>query len=245
MPARGVGRQRRHRAGPRKQQTRGEAGAGNERKRLRSSFLTSPNRRPPSSADHPEEQVQQQAQKQTRHQRHIECKIATLDDDIAGHAAKPELAEIRPQQAEQQNCNSEHDQKARHRSTCRASFLPSHLGHEPDFAMTNAKFRTTLIVGAGAGLSASLARALAKDGIKVALAARPTGDLDALVKQTGARAFACDATERAQVEKLFADVDASLGAPDIVIYNASFRTRGPFVDLDPNDVEKALAVTAY
>ena len=111
--------------------------------------------------------------------------------------------------------------------------------------MTNVKFKTALIVGAGAGLSASLARALAKDGIKVALAARTTGDLDALVKQTGARAFACDATERAQVEKLFADVDASLGAPDIVIYNASFRTRGPFVDLDPNDVERALAVTAY
>jgi NAD(P)-dependent dehydrogenase (short-subunit alcohol dehydrogenase family) len=111
--------------------------------------------------------------------------------------------------------------------------------------MTDVKFNTALIVGAGAGLSASLARALAKDGIKVALAARTTGDLDALVKQTGARAFACDATERPQVEKLFADVDASLGAPDIVIYNASFRTRGPFVELDPLDVEKALAVTAY
>src|SRR5262247_821519 len=111
--------------------------------------------------------------------------------------------------------------------------------------MTTSRFNTALIVGAGSGLSAALARALAKDGIKVALAARTTGDLDALVKETGARAFACDATERAQVEKLFADVDATLGAPDIVIYNASFRTRGPFLDLDPNDVERALAVTAY
>ncbi len=111
--------------------------------------------------------------------------------------------------------------------------------------MTDVKFNTALIVGAGAGLSASLARVLAKDGIKVALAARTIGDLDALAKQTGARAFACDATERPQVEKLFAEVDASLGAPDIVIYNASFRTRGPFVELDPLDVEKALAVTAY
>src|SRR5262249_12442235 len=89
-------------------------------------------------------------------------------------------------------------------------FRPRIWGQEPDFAMTNVKFNTALIVGAGAGLSASLARALAKDGIKVALAARTTGDLDALVKQTGARALACDATERAQVEKLFADVDASL-----------------------------------
>ena len=50
---------------------------------------------------------------------------------------------------------------------------------------------------------------------------------------------------RADVDKLFADVDASLGAPDIVVYNASFRTRGPFVEIDPLDVEKALAVTAY
>jgi NAD(P)-dependent dehydrogenase (short-subunit alcohol dehydrogenase family) len=111
--------------------------------------------------------------------------------------------------------------------------------------MTDVKFNTALIVGAGSGLSASLARALAKDGIKVALAARSTGDLDALVKQTGARAFACDAAKRGEVEKLFADVDASVGTPDIVIYNASFRTRGPFVDLDPLDVEKSLAVTAY
>ena len=111
--------------------------------------------------------------------------------------------------------------------------------------MTDVKFTSALIVGAGSGLSASLARALASEGIKVALAARSTGDLDALVKKTGARAFACDAAERAQVEKLFADVDASVGAPDIVIYNASFRTRGPFVELDPLDVEKSLAVTAY
>jgi NAD(P)-dependent dehydrogenase (short-subunit alcohol dehydrogenase family) len=111
--------------------------------------------------------------------------------------------------------------------------------------MSDIKHNTALIVGAGAGLSASLARALAKEGIKVALAARSTGDLDALVKATGAKAFACDASKRGEVEKLFADVDAACGAPDIVIYNASFRTRGAFVDLDPADVEKAIAVTAY
>ena len=111
--------------------------------------------------------------------------------------------------------------------------------------MTDAKFKAALIVGAGPGLSASLARALAKDGIKVALAARSTGDLESLVKETGAKAFACDASERGQVDKLFAEVDAALGAPDIVIYNASYRTRGPFVELNPADVEKALAVTAY
>ena len=111
--------------------------------------------------------------------------------------------------------------------------------------MTDVKFNSALIVGAGSGLSASLARALAREGIKVALASRSTGDLEALVKETSARAFSCDAAERAQVERLFAEVEASNGTPDIVIYNASFRTRGPFVELDPLDVEKSLAVTAY
>ena len=111
--------------------------------------------------------------------------------------------------------------------------------------MTDVKFNSALIVGAGSGLSASLARALAREGIKVALASRSTGDLEALIKETGARAFSCDAAERAQVERLFAEVEASNGTPDIVIYNASFRTRGPFVELDPLDVEKSLAVTAY
>ena len=111
--------------------------------------------------------------------------------------------------------------------------------------MTDVKLSTALIVGAGAGLSASLARALTRDGIKVALAARTTDDLDALTRETGARAFACDATRIAEVEKLFTDLEAVDGAPEIVIYNASFRARGPFVDLDPAEVERSIAVTCF
>jgi NAD(P)-dependent dehydrogenase (short-subunit alcohol dehydrogenase family) len=111
--------------------------------------------------------------------------------------------------------------------------------------MTQMRFHNALIVGAGSGLSASLARVLAKEGISVALAARSTGDLDALVRETGERAFACDASHRADVEKLFAELDDANATPEIVIYNASFRTRGPLVELDPADVEKSLAVTAF
>jgi len=111
--------------------------------------------------------------------------------------------------------------------------------------MTDVKFNTALIVGAGAGLSASLARALAKDGIRVALAARSTGDLEALTRDTGALTFACDASKRAEVEKLFTDMEGACGAPDIVIYNASARARGPLVELDPDEVERALAVSAF
>jgi NAD(P)-dependent dehydrogenase (short-subunit alcohol dehydrogenase family) len=111
--------------------------------------------------------------------------------------------------------------------------------------MSDAKFNTALIVGAGTGLSASLARALAKDGIRVALAARTTDRLDALTRETGALAFGCDASKRAEVEKLFSDMEAASGGPDIVIYNASFRARGPLVDLDPAEVERSIAVSAF
>jgi NAD(P)-dependent dehydrogenase (short-subunit alcohol dehydrogenase family) len=111
--------------------------------------------------------------------------------------------------------------------------------------MSEAGFHNALIVGAGPGLSASLARALASEGIKVALAARSTADLDGLAKETGASTFACDASRRADVEALFRQLDAAMGTPDIVHYNASYRTRGPLIDLDPADVEKSLAVTAF
>jgi NAD(P)-dependent dehydrogenase (short-subunit alcohol dehydrogenase family) len=111
--------------------------------------------------------------------------------------------------------------------------------------MTAVKFNTALIVGAGSGLSASLARLLAKEGYRIALAARTTADLAPVIAETGARAFACDATKPPQVEKLFADIEAALGAPDIVIYNASARARGPLVELDPAEVEQAIAVSAF
>jgi short-subunit dehydrogenase len=111
--------------------------------------------------------------------------------------------------------------------------------------MTDVKFNSALIVGAGAGLSASLARALTKRGIAVALAARTTEDLGALTQETGARALACDASQRTQVEKLFKDLDAAGAAPEIVIYNASYRTRGPFIELDPAEVERSIAVSAF
>jgi len=111
--------------------------------------------------------------------------------------------------------------------------------------MTYANFNTALIVGAGSGLSASLARALAKEGIHVALAARSTDDLGDLVNEIDGRAFACDATQPAQVEKLFSDVEAAFGAPEIVIYNASYRVRGPLADLEPAEVAKSLAVSAF
>jgi len=111
--------------------------------------------------------------------------------------------------------------------------------------MASPPYTSALIVGAGPGLSASLARRLTKEGLAVAIAARDAAKLAPLCAETGARAFACDTQEEAQVRRLFADVDREQGAPDVVIYNASARTRGPFVELVPADVQHALQVTAF
>src|SRR5262245_21857764 len=97
---------------------------------------------------------------------------------------------------------------------------------------------TALIVGAGSGLSGSLARLLEKEGWRVASAARTPDKLSGF-------ALRCDATDAAQVEDTFKAVEKKWGIPDLVLYNASFRTRGPFVDLKAEDVKKALEITAY
>jgi NAD(P)-dependent dehydrogenase (short-subunit alcohol dehydrogenase family) len=112
--------------------------------------------------------------------------------------------------------------------------------------MDTPSYKTALIVGAGEGLSASLARRLATEKIKVALAARKVEKLGALCNETGARAFACDATNADEVERLFGLVERELGAPpDLVVYNASGRTRGVFVDLVPAEVAQAMTVSAF
>lgn len=102
-----------------------------------------------------------------------------------------------------------------------------------------------LIVGSGPGLSASLARLFEQNGMDVAMASRDSGKLLQVVQDTGARAFECDASEQAHVEKLFADVTEQIGVPDVVVYNPSYRTMGPVADLDPAEVEKALMISCF
>jgi NADP-dependent 3-hydroxy acid dehydrogenase YdfG len=102
--------------------------------------------------------------------------------------------------------------------------------------METPKYKIALIVGAGEGLSASLARLFARQGIRVALAARQIEKLGALCQATGARAFACNATDASDVERRFGLVDREIGVPDVVVYNTSARARGAFADLVPAEV---------
>lgn len=107
-------------------------------------------------------------------------------------------------------------------------------------------YKTALIVGAGDGLSASVARAFAAAGLRIALAARTPGKLAGLAQELNACAIECDAADRSHVTAMFARADEFFGAPpDVVVYNPSFRVRGSIVDVDPDAVAKALSVSAY
>ena len=111
--------------------------------------------------------------------------------------------------------------------------------------MADFPYRTALIVGAGSGISASLARAFAALDVKVGLVARDAEKLKALAAETGAAVFAADASDPAAVVALFNEVDRRVGEPDIVVYNASARAHGPIAEIDPAAVEKAIAITAF
>jgi NAD(P)-dependent dehydrogenase (short-subunit alcohol dehydrogenase family) len=101
------------------------------------------------------------------------------------------------------------------------------------------KKESALIVGAGSGLSGSLARLLLAEGFDVALAARTLDKLSAFASK--ATLLQCDAADAAQVEAAFSKIPT----PDLVIYNASYRTRGPFVELKAEDVRRTIEVSAF
>lgn len=102
-----------------------------------------------------------------------------------------------------------------------------------------------LIVGAGPGLSASLARALAERSLHVVLAARDTSDLLDLAGDIGATTIDCDASDKDDVASLFDQIDDLGGDLEVAIYNASGRVQGPIAELDPVAVERAISVSAY
>ncbi len=108
-----------------------------------------------------------------------------------------------------------------------------------------AERETALIVGAGPGLSASVARLLAAEGMAVALAARNPDKLGDIAHEIGGSAHACDAADSASVAALFDTVGREMGVPDVVLYNASARVRGAVETLDPDAVRDAILVSCY
>jgi NAD(P)-dependent dehydrogenase (short-subunit alcohol dehydrogenase family) len=113
-----------------------------------------------------------------------------------------------------------------------------------DMIMTT-PYKNALIIGAGSGISAAAARAFRGADMHVALAARNTGKLSPLAAEIGAVTFEVSASDPLSVERLFEQVDAAIGSPDVVVYNAAARAPGPLIDLDPEAVRNAIEVCAF
>lgn len=105
--------------------------------------------------------------------------------------------------------------------------------------------KAVLIVGAGSGLSASLARAFSSKGMKVVLAARNIDKLASLKKEIDALVFKCDSTENKSVQNLFLQTDSIIGTPEIVIYNPSLRIVKPFIEYEPDEMLQSIKVNSY
>ncbi|BFM06032.1 SDR family NAD(P)-dependent oxidoreductase [Halioxenophilus aromaticivorans] len=102
-----------------------------------------------------------------------------------------------------------------------------------------------LIVGAGAGLSASLARCFRKAGYSVSLAARNTVKLQELADEIGAQLFTCDVCEKSDVHTLFEELDNHNFTLDTVIYNAGAYTRGPITEIDTDLTKETLMINSF
>ena len=105
--------------------------------------------------------------------------------------------------------------------------------------------KAVLIVGAGSGLSASLARAFSSKGMKIVLAARNIDKLASLKKEIDALVFKCDSTENKSVQNLFLQTDSIIGTPEIVIYNPSLRIVKPFIEYEPDEMLQSIKVNSY
>lgn len=114
-----------------------------------------------------------------------------------------------------------------------------------EMLVTAIPYSAALIVGAGPGISASVARRLAAAGLKTGIAARDIDKLGPLASEIGAERFAVDASSPAAVAHLFEEADGRLGTPDVVMYNASARAHGPIAELDPEAVRKAVEISAF
>ncbi len=104
--------------------------------------------------------------------------------------------------------------------------------------------QSTIVVGVGPGLGASVARRFAKAGYAVALASRSTDKLAPIVDEIAqaggtAKAYACDATNEADVQGLFEAAEAELGPAGVAVFNASGRVRKPIVDIEADEFIEA------
>ena len=96
-------------------------------------------------------------------------------------------------------------------------------------------------MGVGPGLGFALVRRFARAGMAVALAARSKERLEQLLAGEPvehAKVYACDATDKAAVDRLFTEVEQDLGAPEVVVFNAGAFRPGGILEIEPSEFEQ-------
>ncbi len=98
--------------------------------------------------------------------------------------------------------------------------------------------KVALVVGAGPGLGAALARRFAAGGYAVAVARRKAADLEDLAAEVGGKAYGCDAADAENVAALLERIGKDLGTPTLVAYNAGAYSPGSILEIAPAEFER-------
>jgi NAD(P)-dependent dehydrogenase (short-subunit alcohol dehydrogenase family) len=115
----------------------------------------------------------------------------------------------------------------------------------PPSGRSLAMSKIAIVIGAGPGLGAAVARRFAREGFAVGVVARRRDTVDPIAQAIGGRAYAADTTDAAQVATLFAAIRGELGAPDVLIYNAGAFQIGGVLEVSPEDFERCWRVGCH
>ena len=100
-----------------------------------------------------------------------------------------------------------------------------------------------LVTGASRGIGAACARALAKDGWRVAVNYRASAEkAEAVAAEIGGMAFCADVSSSEQVEEMFEKIEKSLGGVDLLVNNAGISHIGLFADMTDEQWRRIFAV---
>ena len=107
--------------------------------------------------------------------------------------------------------------------------------------------RTVMVTGGGGGIGGATCRRFGQEGAKVAVLDRDPATAEvtaAAIREAGgtAKAFACDITERAQVDAAVAATEAALGPIDVLVNNAGWDVFRPFTKTEPAQWDRLIAI---